>query len=186
MRCKALCLTLAIAGTWAQSSLAQCCRCPKGGAAAASTNDRPFWDSRSGRYLFQDSATKTWYYWQPEVKQWFAVAPIVAEPIPPAPTAALAHSDQHQHSKESPSTPQPPVSGQVQTIYGGQRMCPVMDEELGAHGAPIPVTVRGQTIYVCCKGCIRDVQDDPDRYLAKVAEERARLGVNPAKKAAVR
>jgi hypothetical protein len=50
-----------------------------------------------------------------------------------------------------------------------------MDEELGAHGTPIPVTVRGQTIYVCCKGCVRRVQADPDRYLAKVAEERARL-----------
>lgn len=187
MRHVAFCLSLAIAGTWAQSALAQCCRCSKGGAAAAAaTDDRPFWDSRSGRYLFHASATKTWYYWQPEVKQWFVVAPVVAEPIPPAPAAALTHADQRQHSHESQSAPQPAAAGQLQAIYDGQRMCPVMDEELGVHGAPIPVIVRGQTIYVCCKGCIRDVQAEPGRYLAKVAEERARLGVNPAKKAVVR
>ncbi|MBY0514192.1 MAG: hypothetical protein K2P78_09820 [Gemmataceae bacterium] len=53
-----------------------------------------------------------------------------------------------------------------------------MDEELGAHGTPIPVTVRGQTVYVCCRGCVKRVQADPDKYLAKVAEERARLSVS--------
>lgn len=54
-----------------------------------------------------------------------------------------------------------------------------MDEELGAHGNPIPVTVRGQAIYVCCQGCVKQVQADPDKYLAKVAAERARSHAAP-------
>lgn len=56
--------------------------------------------------------------------------------------------------------------------YGGQKTCPVMGEALGAMGPPVPVTVKGQTIYVCCKGCAKKVLNDPDAYLAKVAAER--------------
>lgn len=56
--------------------------------------------------------------------------------------------------------------------YGGQRTCPVTDEELGSMGPPAPVSVRGQTIYVCCEGCAEAVQADPDQYLAKVMRER--------------
>jgi YHS domain-containing protein len=56
--------------------------------------------------------------------------------------------------------------------FNGQKLCPVMDEELGSMGPPVPVTVKGQTIYVCCKGCVAKVKRNPDRYLAKVAEER--------------
>lgn len=56
--------------------------------------------------------------------------------------------------------------------YGGQKTCPVMAEELGSMGPPIPVTVKGETVYVCCRGCAAKVQRDPDLYLAKVRAER--------------
>lgn len=61
----------------------------------------------------------------------------------------------------------------VQDLYGGQKTCPVMGEELGSMRPPIPVTVKGQTVYVCCRGCASKVQRDPDTYLAKVLAERA-------------
>lgn len=57
--------------------------------------------------------------------------------------------------------------------YGGQKTCPVMGDALGGMGAPIPVTVQGETVYVCCKGCVAKVQRDPDKYLAIVRAERA-------------
>lgn len=57
--------------------------------------------------------------------------------------------------------------------YGGQKTCPVTDEALGSMGPPIPVTVKGQTIFVCCQGCVESVQSDPDAYLAKVMRERS-------------
>lgn len=68
----------------------------------------------------------------------------------------------------SPST-SPPVQG----LYGGQKTCPVTGHDLGSMGAPIPVTVKGQTIYVCCQGCVAKLQRDPDTFLRKVETERS-------------
>lgn len=48
-----------------------------------------------------------------------------------------------------------------------QKLCPVMDEKLTAMGGPWRVVVKGQPIYVCCKGCIKKVQQNADFYIAK-------------------
>ncbi len=66
------------------------------------------------------------------------------------------------------NSPAPAAGG-----YGGQKTCPVTGEALGSMGPPIPVTVKGQTIYVCCEGCVEAVQSDPDVYLAKAMRERS-------------
>lgn len=74
------------------------------------------------------------------------------------------------------TTPQPGGAGVLPSTaakYGGQRTCPVMGDVLGEMGEPIPVSVKGQTVYVCCKGCVAKVQRDPDKYLAVAAAERA-------------
>lgn len=47
-----------------------------------------------------------------------------------------------------------------------QALCPVMNKPLGAHGVPWKMSVNGNGIFVCCAGCIRKVQEDPQRYLA--------------------
>ena len=52
-----------------------------------------------------------------------------------------------------------------------QRLCPVTGEELGSMGKPIPVTVMGQTISVCCQACVRAVNRDPQKYLQIVRSE---------------
>lgn len=57
--------------------------------------------------------------------------------------------------------------------YGGQRTCPVTGEALGSMGPPVPVSIKGQTVYVCCQGCVETIQKDPDAYLAKAAQERS-------------
>lgn len=74
------------------------------------------------------------------------------------------------------SAPQPGGAGVLPPTaakYGGQRTCPVMGDVLGEMGDPIPVSVKGQTVFVCCRGCVAKVQRDPDKYLAAVAAERA-------------
>ena len=71
-----------------------------------------------------------------------------------------------------PATP-PGGAAAAAAPYGGQKRCPVMGEELGAMGDPIPVTVKGQTVYVCCRGCAAKAQRDPDKTLAAVAADRA-------------
>ena len=49
-----------------------------------------------------------------------------------------------------------------------QKVCPVMDEKLGSMGKPWKVSVNGQDVYVCCKGCIKFLQKTPKKFLAKI------------------
>jgi hypothetical protein len=52
-----------------------------------------------------------------------------------------------------------------------QKVCPVSGEKLGSMGKPVKVTVKGQTIFLCCSGCEDDLKKDPDKYLAKLKKE---------------
>jgi YHS domain-containing protein len=49
-----------------------------------------------------------------------------------------------------------------------QRACPVTGERLGIMGKPYKVTVKGQTLFLCCSGCEEELKQDPDKYLAKL------------------
>lgn len=66
------------------------------------------------------------------------------------------------------ATPPEPAAAPV---AGRQRTCPVTGEELGSMGPPVPVTVAGRTIQVCCAGCRRPVEKNPQKYLAIVDAE---------------
>lgn len=44
--------------------------------------------------------------------------------------------------------------------------CPVMGEKVNPAKSPT-VVVRGQEYYLCCKGCDKKLQTDPDKYLEK-------------------
>lgn len=48
-----------------------------------------------------------------------------------------------------------------------QKICPVMDVELGEDGPPIKLLVGGRPLYVCCDDCVDEVRKNPERYLAK-------------------
>ena len=54
-----------------------------------------------------------------------------------------------------------------------QHTCPVTGEKLGSMGPPIPVTVEGKTIQVCCDGCVAAVEKNPEKYLKVVEDELA-------------
>jgi len=45
--------------------------------------------------------------------------------------------------------------------------------KLGGMGAPVKVTAGGQSLFLCCKGCLGRVENNPDAYFAKAAELRA-------------
>lgn len=51
------------------------------------------------------------------------------------------------------------------------KICPVMGEPLGAMGDPVPVTVGGETLFVCCRGCVKKVKADPAKYFAIARNE---------------
>ena len=51
-----------------------------------------------------------------------------------------------------------------------QKVCPVSDDALGSMGTPKKVLVKGREVFICCDGCRQALEDDPDKYLAKLAQ----------------
>lgn len=51
-----------------------------------------------------------------------------------------------------------------------QKLCPVMDEPLGSMGTPLKVTGLGRDVFLCCKGCLKFLKEDPQKYLAKLPQ----------------
>ena len=64
-----------------------------------------------------------------------------------------------------------------------QKTCVVSNKSLGSMGAPIKVTVKDQDVYVCCQGCVAKVKKDPDKYLANLRYNGARLAQKADEKA---
>ncbi len=62
-----------------------------------------------------------------------------------------------------------------------QRFCPMMvRSRLGADGKPIKVNINGQTVFVCCKGCVEDAKEDGQATL-KMAKKLTKASANIAK-----
>jgi len=60
-------------------------------------------------------------------------------------------------------------------LVEAQEWCVVStDERLGSMGPPLKLDIKGQPVFVCCKGCKRKAEADPDKTLAKVAELKAK------------
>ncbi len=51
-----------------------------------------------------------------------------------------------------------------------QQTCPVSDAALGAMGKPPKITVQERDVFLCCEACKEAVMNDPEKYLAKLAE----------------
>ena len=69
-----------------------------------------------------------------------------------------------------------------------QKNCVVSNKSLGSMGAPIKVTVKDylaneQDVYVCCQGCVAKVKKEPQKYLASVRYNGARLAQKSDEKA---
>ena len=37
-------------------------------------------------------------------------------------------------------------------------------------GVPVKITLRGQTVFLCCKGCVAKAKRSPEETLKKLAE----------------
>ena len=46
--------------------------------------------------------------------------------------------------------------------------CPVSGEKLGEMGKPFTFVYQDQTVNLCCKGCKKDFDKAPEKYLAKI------------------
>lgn len=96
--------------------------------------------------------------------------------------------DHYAQTTSSPAaTPQATetVSDEIQAAFAqlspedrqlamSQRFCPVMEgSHLGGMGTPLKLEIKGQAVFVCCKGCRSKAMREADKTLAKVAQFKA-------------
>ncbi|HZU39148.1 MAG TPA: hypothetical protein VFA18_24695 [Gemmataceae bacterium] len=54
-----------------------------------------------------------------------------------------------------------------------QKFCAVETEnELGSMGVPVKILIKDQPVFLCCKGCRKTAEDEPDKTLAKAKKLR--------------
>jgi YHS domain-containing protein len=49
-------------------------------------------------------------------------------------------------------------------------ICLVTGEKLGGMGEPVKVEYQGQEFKFCCKGCIKQFNKEPEKFVKKLAE----------------
>jgi len=59
------------------------------------------------------------------------------------------------------------------TLALAQRVCPVTAKALGSMGVPYKITLRGQPVLLCCKGCAGKAKRNPDETLQEVTRLRS-------------
>jgi len=48
--------------------------------------------------------------------------------------------------------------------------CVVSGEKLGSMGEPVVVTHNGTEVKLCCKGCIKKFEAEPEKFVAKLKQ----------------
>ena len=73
------------------------------------------------------------------------------------------------------------LSPEDRALVEAQEWCAVStDERLGAMGPPLKLDIKGQPVFVCCKGCKRKAESDPDKTLKTVADLKAKKAASGA------
>ena len=54
------------------------------------------------------------------------------------------------------------------------KTCVVSGDKLGEMGDPFVYEYKGREIKFCCKGCLKDFNKDPDKYIKKIEEAEAK------------
>jgi hypothetical protein len=67
------------------------------------------------------------------------------------------------------------LSPEDRKLAEAQKYCAVEnDDRLGEMGVPIKIMLKDQPVFLCCKGCKKEAEKDPDKTLAKVKELKAK------------
>ena len=109
------------------------------------------------------------------MKMWYWIAPALLlgglalagcdEGVPPAPKPSVEKSENDTGLAQ--------LAPEDRRLAEAQKLCPVSGEALGEMGAPVKVTVKGQTVFLCCDGCKKKALDNPDKTLATVERLKA-------------
>lgn len=88
-------------------------------------------------------------------------APSKNQPAPRVATAA-PNPDDVKNIEQLPEADRKPAMA--------QKICPVTRLALGSMGVPVKITLRGQTVFLCCKGCMGRAKENPEEMLKILAE----------------
>jgi hypothetical protein len=95
------------------------------------------------------------------------------QPVAPAATTPGEHAPEKHAGHEEPSQYADVLAKLPEAdraLAEKQKACPVSGQPLGSMGTPVKVTVKGRDVLLCCQGCETAIQEDPDKYLAKLPE----------------
>ena len=56
-----------------------------------------------------------------------------------------------------------------QAAINSQKVCAVSHEQLGSMGVPLKVSRGDQSVLLCCKGCLKELQANPDKFFGATA-----------------
>ena len=59
------------------------------------------------------------------------------------------------------------------SVEVGNKICPVSGDKVGDMGEVVQLEYQGKIYNFCCKSCLKDFNEDPDKYVKKVEEEMA-------------
>jgi hypothetical protein len=62
------------------------------------------------------------------------------------------------------------LSSEDRELALAQKVCPVTGAKLGSMGKPYKTTIGERVVFLCCKGCERAVQKDPEGILEALGE----------------
>jgi multidrug efflux pump subunit AcrA (membrane-fusion protein) len=63
------------------------------------------------------------------------------------------------------------LSPEDRSVVASQGFCPILtDNRLGSMGKPVKVLVKGQPVFLCCKGCVNKALADPAKTRANVED----------------
>jgi hypothetical protein len=56
-----------------------------------------------------------------------------------------------------------------------QKYCAVeTDDRLGSSGVPVKILIKDQPVFLCCKSCVNEAQQNQEKTLARVKELQAK------------
>lgn len=58
------------------------------------------------------------------------------------------------------------------------KTCPVSKEDLSSMGGPLKVTRGDKSTFICCKGCLKDIQANSDKFFGSQASAPAAKGAH--------
>lgn len=118
----------------------------------------------------------------------FAVAGCAGSSSPPAPAAAPAPAAPAAARAEAGdedaevAAERAKLSPEDRALVEAQEWCAInTGERLGSMGPPLKLDIKGQPVFLCCGGCRKKAEADPDKTLAKVAELKAKKAGAAAK-----